>query len=175
MRPSCLLLAALLLAASGCRQAYYSTWERLGKDKRDLLVDRVMEAQQSQEDAKEQFADALEQFRSVVAVEGGALEDAYDDVASAYDRSQERAERVRDRVDEVERVAGDLFDEWDDELAEYESADLRRRSADQLRQTRARFGELLRAMRRAEASMDPVPNASRTRRSSSSTTSTPAP
>ncbi len=148
------LIAVLVLPA--CQQAYYNAWEKLGKDKRDLLSDRVEEARESQEDAKEQFENALEQFRSVVAFDGGELENAYDDVKTAYDRSAARADDVTERIDDVERVASDLFAEWDDELDDYESADLRRRSADQLRETQRRFNGLLAAMRRAEASMNPV-------------------
>ncbi len=148
------LIAVLVVPA--CQQAYYNAWEKLGKDKRDLLADRVEEARESQEEAKEQFENALEQFRSVVAFDGGELENAYDDVKTAYDRSAARATDVTERIDDVERVASDLFAEWDDELDDYESADLRRRSADQLRETRRRFDGLLAAMRRAEVSMNPV-------------------
>ena len=153
-RLALVLIAALVLPA--CQQAYYNAWEKLGKDKRDLLSDRVEEAQESQQEAKEQFENALEQFRSVVAFDGGELEDAYDDVKSAYDRSAARASDVTERIDDVERVARDLFDEWDDELNDYESADLRRRSQSQLRETERRFDGLLSAMRRAESSMSPV-------------------
>jgi len=56
----------------------------------------------------------------------------------------------------VESVAEDLFDEWEQELERYSSADLRARSRELLEQTRARYGSMIRAMRRAERTIDPV-------------------
>lgn len=45
--------------------------EKLGFEKRDLLVSRVREAQQ---DTKKQFESALQQFIAVTNFSGGALE-----------------------------------------------------------------------------------------------------
>ena len=47
------------LSTTSCRSAYYKTMEAFGRHKRDLLVDRVEEARDAQEDAKEQFQSAL--------------------------------------------------------------------------------------------------------------------
>lgn len=149
------LVLALGLLLSGCSRAYYGVWEQLGKDKRDLLVDRVEDARDSQQEAREEFRSALDVFREVVAVEGGELEALYDRMQAAYDRSVERAEAVRDRIDRVESVSEDLFEEWEDELDEYSDPDLRRRSAERLREARREFERLLGAMHRAEASMEP--------------------
>ena len=148
------LLAALLLAA--CQAAYYDALERIGIEKRDLLVDRVEAAQESQEDAQEEFRDALEQFRSVVDFDGGELEDRYDSLSGSYDDAQDQAKDVLRRIAAVDRVGRDLFDEWETELDEYQSADLRNRSAAQLRDTRTNFDSMLGAMQRAAERMDPV-------------------
>ena len=51
-----------VLAITGCRSAYYKTMEAFGQHKRDLLVSRVEDARDAQEDAKEQFKSALEKF-----------------------------------------------------------------------------------------------------------------
>jgi len=53
-------------------------------------------------------------------------------------------------------VAGALFREWERELEEYSDPTLKRRSRSQLDDTRARYDQLVRAMDRAAASMDPV-------------------
>ena len=53
-------------------------------------------------------------------------------------------------------VAGDLFAEWERELKDISSADLRERSRRQLLQTRDRYDDLHRSLKRAERSMDPV-------------------
>jgi len=149
-----LILSALLLA--GCSSTYYKTMESFGIEKRDILVDRVEEARDSQDDASEQFADALEQFRSVVAFDGGDLEEVYDRLNAEYERCQSEAREVTDRINAVESVAGDLFKEWSDELDDYARADLRRESESLLKKTRSRYEQMIKAMRRAEASMDPV-------------------
>jgi ElaB/YqjD/DUF883 family membrane-anchored ribosome-binding protein len=125
-------------------------------EKRDILVDRVEEAREAQDEASEQFADALEQFRSVVAFDGGDLEEVYDRLNTEYKKSQAEAEEVSDRINAVESVAEDLFAEWQKELGEYTRADLRRNSESLLRDTRGRYQKMMKAMRRAETSMDPV-------------------
>lgn len=153
-RYALIVLTALLLA--GCQAAQYRALESFGIEKRDILTDRVESARDAQDDASEQFASALEQFRATVSFDGGDLEKLYDRLDREYQRSVSDAERVRDRVDAIRSVADDLFEEWDDELDAYESADLRSRSAELQRETRSRYVRMLGAMERAEATMDPV-------------------
>jgi hypothetical protein len=148
-----ILMVALLGA---CSSAYYKTMEGLGIEKRDILVDRVEEARDSQDEASEQFASALEQFRSVVNFDGGDLEEIYDRLNAEYESSVSEAESVSERIDAVEDVAGDLFKEWEQELEQYSRADMRRNSAALLNDTRKRYKQLMATMRRAERSMEPV-------------------
>ena len=160
LRRSLLPLLTALVVLSGCRStvqdAYFDTLERLGKDKRELLGQRVEAARDSQEEAKEEFRDALEQFQALTGYDGGDLQDTYERLDGAYQRSQDRAEEVSDRVQNVDDVAQALFREWEEELEQYSDAGLRRRSESQLRDARSRYGELFRAMQRAEGSMEPV-------------------
>lgn len=148
------LLAAALLA--GCQSAYYGAMEKFGIEKRDILVDRVDDARDAQQDAKQQFESALAQFIAVTNFSGGELEAQYNKLKSEFDDCESRANAVHKRIDEVERVAGDLFKEWEKELAQYTSADLRRSSQKQLDATRARYRELIGSMKRAEKKLDPV-------------------
>ncbi len=150
-----LLLAGALLATA-CSSTYYKAMEGLGFEKREILVDRVEEARDAQDEASEQFADALEQFRSVVNFDGGDLEEVYDRLNGEYENSRSDAEAVSARINSVESVAEDLFEEWQQELAEYSRADLRRNSESMLRDTRQRYDQMMKAMRRAEKSMGPV-------------------
>jgi len=149
-------ICSLIIIATGCETAYYGTMEKMGYHKRDLMVSRVESARDAQEDAKEQFESALEKFSSVLQFDGGDLEDKYDQMKSAYDRSSVRAQTVRDRIGSVENVAADLFDEWETELSEYSSDNLRRSSARKLKQTRQQYAQLISAMKRVERKMDPV-------------------
>ena len=148
------VFAAPLLAS--CATAYYRALETVGVEKRDILVDRVEDARDSQSDAKEQFTSALDRYRSVVNVDGGELEQIYDRLAGELERSEARAQAVEERVTAVESVAEDLFDEWESEIGQYADPELRRQSQRLLTGTRADYRRLITAMRRADAAMDPV-------------------
>lgn len=158
------VLAALVIACGvlpvvgGCASTGIALRERFGYAKREQLVDNVVAARDEQQEAKEQFQSALEQFLAVTGTGGNVadLEARYSALSREYSRSERQAESVRGRIVDVERVAEALFAEWEDELDEYENASLRRSSEQQLRETRAQYGRLLGAMKDAEASMGPV-------------------
>ena len=142
-------------------QLYYRTLEAFGQEKRDILVNRVDDARESQEDAKEQFSSALERFTVLMNFDGGDLERVYDQLNTEFERSENRAKRVRDRIDEVQNVANALFDEWETELDQYTDPKLRRSSERQLDDTRTRYEQMDRVMNRAADKMDPVLDAFR--------------
>ncbi len=150
------LLIGLMALLGGCQSAYYSTMEKVGYHKRDILVKRVANARDAQQEGKEQFKSSLEQFSSVLNFNGGALEDKYNKLNDEYEDSEEAAEDVRNRIDAVESVAEDLFEEWEGELDQYSSASLKRDSSQKLNKTRKQYKKLITAMRRAEKKMDPV-------------------
>jgi len=149
-------ITLILVALGACSSAYYKTMEGFGVEKRDILIDRVEDARDAQDDASEQFASALDQFRATVNFDGGDLEDVYDRLNAEYESSAAEADEVRERINSVESVAEDLFSEWQEELDQYSRADLRRNSASLLNDTRKRYKQLMSTMRRAEQSMDPV-------------------
>ena len=151
-----LLLAGALVISSGCTSMYYSTMEKLGVHKRDIMVDRVEEARDSQQAAKKEFASALEQFKSVVSVKGGDLESKYDKLNRALQRSEARATEVRERIASVESVADALFREWKAELRDYHNAELRQTSQRRLEEAQARYLALLSAMEKAESRLEPA-------------------
>ncbi|NNL68299.1 MAG: DUF2959 domain-containing protein [Myxococcales bacterium] len=140
----------------GCTTAYYGAMEQIGREKRHILASRVEASREEQGEAQEEFQSAYERFQAVTGYDGGDVEKVYRELADALDRSERKAERVSDRIASVEQVAGDLFAEWQAELDEIQNADLRRQSARSLRETRARYDALLRAMQRAESRMEPV-------------------
>lgn len=162
-QPSLLILILAAFAVSGCQSVYYGTMEKFGQHKRDILVGRVDDARESQEEAKEQFQTALERFMEVTGFTGGDLREQYDRLEAEFNRSESRAAEVTERIDAVDDVAADLFAEWEAELRQYTDPALRRRSEDQLRQTRSRYSQLLASMRQAESRMEPVLDAFRDR------------
>ena len=156
LRAASLAGLALLASALGCRSLYYGALEEVGVQKRHILADRIEDGREAQQDAQEQFQDAFERFKTATSFEGGELEDTYRGLASALDDSEARAADVRERIAAIERVAGDLFAEWEEEIGQISRADLRKKSSAQLQQTRARYAKLLTVMKRAERKMDPV-------------------
>lgn len=154
-----LLLTLLCATLGACSSVYYNTMEKLGYEKRDLLVDRVEDSRAAQEAARKQFESALEQFIAASNYDGGDLEAIYRRLKGEYDDSVNRAATVRSRIDRVESVAEDLFAEWKRELDLYQDPRLRRSSERQLQQTRARYQQFIAAMHRAEQGMEPVLNA----------------
>lgn len=152
------LLVVTLLALAGCETAYYNAWEKVGVHKRDILVDRIEDTQDAQEDTQEQFKDALEQYRSVVQFDGGNLEKLYYKLDAEYQDSEEAVREIGERIEAVENVADDLFEEWQEELSLYTNARLRRDSESKLRATRDQYRRLVGSMKRAEKSTRPVLN-----------------
>lgn len=149
-------LFCLMLVLSGCSSMYYNTMEKLGFEKRDILVDRVGDARDSQSEARETFRSSLERFQSVVDTPETGLQEKYDVISDAYENSQKSAKKVRDRIEAVEDVSGAMFDEWEDELDLYQSASLRQTSERRLEETRERYSSLMTRMHQVEKGMDPV-------------------
>src|SRR5688500_4021476 len=156
IRATSLGFACLFLLLAGCNRAYYNMWEKFGYEKRHLLVSEVEDAKESQEKAKEQFKTTLERFQELTKFEGGELQSKYKKLNAEYERSRSRAEAVTAHIQDVDTVAQDMFREWKQELTQYENAELRSKSQQQLNQSRQRYDELIAAMRRAESKMKPV-------------------
>lgn len=132
--------------------------EQVGYHKRDIMVDRVEDAKESQQDAQEEFTSALEALSSLTNFNGGDLEDMYNKINDKYQDSEKAAQNVSDRISAIEDVSDALFAEWQDELDLYTSASLRRSSEQKLRETKSSYQTMLSAMKRAEKKMDPVLN-----------------
>ena len=157
MKRLALPIAALLaVTLVSCSSAYYAAWEQLGFQKRHLLKKAVAAARDEQKEAGEQFKDALTRLKELYGFEGGKLESTYNALKRDYDSSIDRAERVRKRIRDVEKVSSDLFEEWEKEIKQISSDRLRDDSRAQLRDTRRRYDELHTALKRAERSMEPV-------------------
>lgn len=156
-----LLLVSLAAIMAGCSTAYYSGMEKVGIHKRDILVDRVKETKESQVEGQEQFRDALERYKSVIAFDGGKLETRYNELKDEFEKSEEAAKTIRERIGSVEDVAEDLFDEWEDELDSYTSKTLKKDSQNKLKNTRRNYEKLIATMHNSEERLEPALNAMR--------------
>ena len=156
--PYLLAIVLSIFTLTGCQSAYYSAMEQVGYHKRDIMVDRVEDAKESQQDAQEEFTSALEALSALTNFDGGELESVYNNINDKYEDSEKAAQDVRDRIAAIEDVSDALFEEWQNELDLYTSASLRRSSQQKLRETKTSYNTMLSAMKRAESKMTPVLN-----------------
>jgi len=155
MRFSLFVLSCALFL-SGCSGVYYDAMEKVGIPKRKILVDRVQAARGAQQEAKQQFASALEQFLAVTKVPATELQATYEKLNAEFKRSENRAQEVRDRMTAIDSVAQALFSEWNAELKQYTNSSLRTQSERQLDETERRYAALMQVMEQAAARMTPV-------------------
>ena len=149
-------LAALLAAGYAVTGSLDAGIDWMWKEPRDLLVDRVEAARESQQEAAEQFRDALTEFKSIVNVPEGELERQYRKLDKAHKRSRSAADDISKRVDRVVSASNRLLDEWRDELGDYNDPALRRIAQQQFDQTREQAARLIASMRETEQRMQPV-------------------
>ncbi len=158
------LLAVCLgvgLGAAGCSSTKIALKESVfGIAKREQLVSSVKDTRDEQQDAKKQFASALDEFLAVTNAGANPsvreMEKHYNSLKDKYDGCVSQADDVRSKIKETERVADALFREWENELGQYSSAAMRGASERQLRDTRRQYDRLIGVMKDAASKMDPV-------------------
>jgi predicted nucleic acid-binding Zn-ribbon protein len=151
-----LAIAVLLLGLGACSSLYYGTWEKLGVPKRKIMVDRVKEARDTQNETKQRFLSAMEQFKSVVEVKGGDLEKQYEKLRGTLKKSESGADAVRKRIRSVESVSEALFKEWRKEIDLYSGETLRAASQKNYDLTKGKYEALIAAMKKAESKLEPA-------------------
>lgn len=156
--PYLLAIVMSIFTLTGCQSAYYSAMEQVGYHKRDIMVDRVEDAKESQQDAQQEFTSALEALSALTNFDGGELETVYNQINDKYQDSEKAAQEVSDRIAAIEDVSDALFAEWKSELDLYTSSKLRRASEQKLKETQRSYTTMLAAMKRAEDKMTPVLN-----------------
>lgn len=153
MRPF-LLFIALLLA--GCQSPYLSMMEKAGIPKREILAHRIEDARDAQIKARYQFNRTLERYRQALNASSADQAPQLAELQRDYAASQQAADAVKPRVDQVEAVAQAVFDDWERELDQYQSPALRDASAQQLQQAREQYRLLIGKMRSAQSKVLPA-------------------
>ncbi len=148
------LLAALAL--TGCTSLYYDAMEKIGKEKRDILLQRIVAGKKDQEKAKEQIKTTLEAFQELTGFEGGNLEKTYKKLNGEFEAAEKRANDLSERIRSIDQVGNDLFREWNQELSTIKDTTLNSRSEQLLRQTRLRHQQYIARMKQTERKMLPV-------------------
>jgi len=147
---------SLTFCISGCTTVYYSAWEKLGKHKRDLLRDNVEAAKEEQKEAREQFKTVLERIKELHKFDGGKLEKVYNVLKEDYDDAVDQAEDIKSRVEKIEDISTDLFDEWQKEIDIISSQKMKSDSSKKLRVTKQKYSQLHRSLKKSETRMDAV-------------------
>jgi chromosome segregation ATPase len=156
-RPTCLpFCLALILALAGCKTTYYKAMRTLGKEKRDILVSRILDAKKDQQQTKQQLQTTMESFQQLTCFKGGSLEKSYKRLNSDYEKAEDQAKKLHDRIDSIDKVSQDLFKEWQGEINEMDNRKLKTQSSAMLRDARIRQASYLKAMRKTEDQMTPV-------------------
>ncbi len=150
------VIVALLLALGACSSVYYSTMEKLGKHKRDLLVDNVADLRDDQVEATEEFKDALTRLQELTNYQGGKLQDIYEGLKDDYEECRDRADTIKDRIQKIDTIANDLFAEWEGEIDTISNPEFRRKDQEKLVLSRKRYRRFYRAMKKSEQRLEPV-------------------
>lgn len=152
--------SVLLLLVAGflcsCTGLYYSAMEKIGKEKRDILVQRIVDGKKDQEAAKKQLKTTLEAFQELTGFEGGNLEKTYKKLNGEFQDAESRAKALSDRIQSIDQVGGDLFIEWQKEIDAMSDRKLKTSSATMLRSTKANHQQYIKRMRQTEKKMLPV-------------------
>ena len=155
-RISLVCVFAVTLLLLGCTSTYYKAMQTLGKEKRDILVQRVKDSKKDQERTKEQLKTTMETFQELAGFKGGDLEKSYKKLNGEYERADGQANKLRDRINSIDKVSDDLFSEWQKEIDQMGNATLKTRSTAMLRDAKEREGAYMKAMRKTEIQMTPV-------------------
>ncbi len=151
-----ILMIMALFTLSSCSTVYYSVWEKLGKEKRDLLLMHMKDANEGQEEIEEEFADSLEKIRSEYKYKKGHLAEVYDELLDDYNDINSQQETFKGRVTKVNDVAADLFAEWKTEAVALKNAKYKKDSFNKLKATKSRFNKAYQRMKKVESSTDQV-------------------
>ena len=130
--------------------------EKIGKEKRHILIDNVEDVQASQTKAQEEFTDALTKIKELYGFDGGQLETFYNKLKDSYEDCDSRANQIEQRINDVEQVAKDLFKEWEAEIAQINDTKLKSSSRRSLRDSKIKYQKLETVMNRSTRGMYPV-------------------
>lgn len=154
-----LIFSLLLLVVSACgtaQKVQYSAWEKVGVHKRDILVDRIEKTSAVQEQTKEEFKSAYEELASLVEIDDRGLEAKYKKLARAVESSEGTASELEKRIASVDRVAQDLFQEWKQELDQYQNQKLRAASEKNMLATQKKYANIYQQMQASYVKVGPV-------------------
>ena len=155
-KKSVFTLACLTFYLTSCSTIYYSTWEKLGKEKRDLLKDRVTATRSEQQETKKEFQDALTTLRVTYTAVHTPLATKYDSLKSRYDDCESQSGDLKSRIESMDQIAKDLFKEWRSEANSIANSGLKYDSLAKLKSTQEKYEHMHEALNDSYANLQPV-------------------
>ncbi len=144
------------LLLSGCHSTYYKAMSTLGKEKRDILVQRIKDAKKDQDQTKQKLQTTMESFQALTGFKGGSLEKSYKRLNSDYESAASQADKLHDKIQSIDQVSNDLFKEWQGEINAMDNGKLKSQDSVMLRNAKTRQATYMRAMHRTEDQIAPV-------------------
>lgn len=159
-----IFMISMFLLSTSCRSSVekavrdtkYSALEMFGLQKRDLLKKEVENARDEQAKVTEEFKDALQRLKALYNIKSGPFDEAYEDLNDAYQDAKKKSAQVSQAIQKVETVAGDLFLEWEKEINEIRTTELKVQSAQSLNETKKKYSQMLVVLKAAEKRIAPV-------------------
>ena len=149
-------LVVLTLLLAGCTSTYYKAMRTLGKEKRDILVQRIKDARKDQDQTKKQLQTTMESFQALTGFQGGSLEKSYKRLNSDYESAASQAGKLHDKIQSIDQVSNELFKEWQGEINAMDNGKLKSQDLVMLRNAKARQATYMRAMHKTEDQIAPV-------------------
>ncbi len=151
-----MLLLAGLGALASCKQRYYTAQGKSGNEKRDRLVEQLRKGREEQEKAKAQYQATLAALQAAPDKSPGKPDELYTKFKQEVGATARRAKTVSDQIAAIEQASGDMFAEWERELAAMHNGELKNKSIILVRKTREQCGALIGQMKAVEAKAQTV-------------------
>ncbi len=148
--------SVFLAACQTARSVYDSTREAFGMQKRDIMIGEVKDARHSLEEVKGQFQSAMDTFNNVLHSQEGKLEEKYKTLKSENEKTEKKTGNIQKSIDSVLRVSESMFAEWEAELNQYYSENLRSGSEQRMQEAKSQNNRLISAMTLANEKAGPV-------------------
>ncbi len=147
----------VVVLSSGCQTLYNTTLEKVfGVEKRQIFKKSVEDVNAQQKKAQETFQDSITRLKELYNFKGGQLESVYNKLKSSFENAQSEADKVHERIQNMDGVAKSMFSEWDKEIKTYSNPVFAENSRKQYSETKSRYSVLIKSVRESEASMKPV-------------------
>ncbi|RJO60153.1 DUF2959 family protein [candidate division WS5 bacterium] len=150
------LISIILTGCQTVKSTWDSTRAMFGVQKRDIMIGEVKDASEGLEEVRKQFQAAMDKFSTVLNSKEGKLEEKYKTLKSENEKTEKKAGEIQKSIDSVIRVAESMFSEWEAELSQYHSENLRSGSELRMQEAKNQNNEFIKAMTIANEKAAPV-------------------